>query len=62
MHEPEPLDRTKQRIFVRVERGNHVIELGQQIEAWVTATQDVAGVAYEIAVNINEHIRKLEAK
>lgn len=62
MREPEPLDHEKQRVFVRIERGNHVIELGQQFEAWITSTQDVAGVAYEIAVNINESIRKMDEK
>ena len=49
-----------QLVIVRIERGNHIIELKQIFPAWVTATSDVAGVAYEIAVNINEQMLKMD--
>jgi hypothetical protein len=45
-----------QTVTVRIERDGRKVEATQEFYAWVTATSDVAGVAYEIAVNLNESL------
>jgi len=51
-----------QTVTVRIERAGHVVEAVQEFYAWVTATSDVAGVAYEIAVNLNESLLRTAKK